>query len=289
MGKIYKLSLTLLLLVCVACGSDDDPSPNANNNLRDTEKPKIKFLSPEANSNHLVIDLITIRVRLTDNEALGNVSTWLVSADGQRQEVMEPFPFTDVLRNTEFNASFYPRDIASGTYKLVSETKDRNNNVAKDSVTITVQATDIDKTAFVKAFEKGNFYQYLDWGWFGVDFTNGIQFNEPQLSNGLYMMLSLDDNIKKDEWEKFVKDFRFEKQRWADWDANADNELDYDEFHKGISKLDLFKNWNLDNSQLINEVEFATGIFDRWDRNRDNLLSKDEYYNLFYTYLALRF
>lgn len=201
--------------------------------------------------------------------------------------MMELFPFTDVLKATEFNASFYPRDIASGTYKLVSETKDRQNNVARDSITIAVEAPDISKTEFAKAFEKGSFYHHLDWGWYPVDFTNGVEFNEVELSSGLYIMMSLDDNIKKEEWEKFVKDFRFEKQSWATWDADTNGELDYDEFHKGISKLELFKKWNLDNSQLVSEIEFATGIFDRWDRNRDNLLSRDEYFDMFYTYLAI--
>lgn len=290
MEKIYKLFFLLLLCALVSCDDDDDtPIPGANNNAPDTEKPKVQLLSPASNTTHLVIDLVSIRAKLSDNDALGNIRAFLVDANENQRNIVEPLIFPADMKFSEFGGTFYPRDVAPGTYMLVLEVKDRHNNVAKDSVILTIHAPDIDKTEFVKAFEKGNFYRFLDWGWFPVDFTNGIQFNETQLSNGLYMMLSLDDNIKKDEWERFVKDFRFEKQNWATWDADTNGDLDYDEFHKGISKLGLFKKWNLDNSQLVSEAEFAMGIFDSWDRNRDNLLSKDEYFDTFFTYLALRY
>ncbi|MBX0334281.1 hypothetical protein K3G39_13640 [Pontibacter sp. HSC-14F20] len=287
MAKNYKLFLMLLLCVLVSCGDDDDPSPNTNNNPPDTESPKVKILSPETNSTYLVIDMVRIDGRLSDNMALGSLKFWLVAADGQKHEVIEPFIFTDVLKFLDFGASFFPRDIESGTYKLVLEIKDRQNNVAKDSISINVHAPDINSAAFANAFKNGSFYHYIDWGWYGVDFTNGVEFNEAQFSNGVFLMMSQEYSINKDQWEKFVKDFRFEKQTWATWDEDGSGDVVSEEFEKGLDRLELFNNWDLNNDRMVKEDEFILGIFESWDRNRDNMLSKAEYHDSFHTYLRI--
>lgn len=245
------------------------------------------MLSPASNTTHLVIDLVSIRAKLSDSDALGSMRAFLVDANGIYREVMEPFVFTYEVKYTDYGHLFFPRDVAPGTYKLMLEVKDKAQNLAKDSVTLTIHAPDIDKTEFTKAFEKGNFFRFLDWGWFEFNFTNGIEFNESQFSAGMFMMLYDEYSIPKDQWEKFAKDFRFEKQSWATWDEDGNGELSDEEFLKGLDRLGLFDEWDLNDDGLVKEAEFAAGIFDRWDRNRNKVLSRDEYFDMFYTYLAL--
>lgn len=199
----------------------------------------------------------------------------------------EPFTLTEATKFLTFGISFYPRDTAPGSYSLVLEVKDKAQNMAKDSVTLTVHAPDLNKTEFVNAFQKSSFYSFVDWGWFGFDFTNGIEFNEKQFSDGVFMMMNVESSIPKDHWEKFVKDFRFEKQARTTWDEDGNDVLTIEEFRSGLGRLDLFDEWDLNDDGLVKEAEFAAGIFDRWDRNRNKLLSRDEYFDMFYTYLAL--
>ncbi|PKV75964.1 DUF4625 domain-containing protein [Pontibacter ramchanderi] len=287
MRKIYQLSFILLLWIGVSCGGDDDPTPSTVNNPPDTEKPKIQLLTPEENSTFLVINLIRFNTRLSDNVALGTLKASLVSSDGSRSEIMEPFIFTDAMNITDFTGSFYPREIAPGTYTLLLEVLDRQKNMAKDSVAITIHAPAINQAEFENAFKKNTFYYYLDWGWFGFDFINGVEFVKSQFTYGLLMMMSMDNYINKDQWEKFVKDFQFEKQTWASWDKDGNGMLDDIEFHQGIEQLGLFEKWDQNKDKLVNEKEFVRGIFKSWDRNRDDVLSREEYFEPFYTYLSL--
>jgi hypothetical protein len=284
MKNMYKLPFIFLLCVLVACNDDDDPSP-ANRNL-DTESPKVYLLSPAANTTYLVINRVVFSANLSDNMGLGNARALLVDADGKRSAVTEPMPFFSNITHIKYGSSFYLRDVEPGTYTLVVEVEDSQKNMAKDSVTIMVHAPDINREAFAQAFENGNFFRQLDWGWFGFDFTKEVEFDEMQFTAGLYMMINSSTYIKENEWEQFVRDFRFEKQRWATWDENGDGELDGDEFHNGIKRLDLFKKWDTDNDKMVRTNEFVKGIFDRWDVNQDNRLTRAEYQEKFYKYLV---
>lgn len=236
---------------------------------------------------YVVISLVNVSARLWDNVGLQSARGFLVDADGNRREVLTPILLYDPVKFMEYGSDFYLKGTEPGTYTLVLEVKDRQNNIAKDSVTLRVQTRDINISEFAKAFEEGSFYHHIDWGWFGLDFTNGVEFDERQFSMGIYMMVNMSSYINENEWDKFMQDFRFEKQAWAGWDENTNGELDYDEFHKGLVRLELFKKWDLNNDNLVREDEFIIGIFDRWDRNRNSWLSREEYDDMFYTYLTL--
>lgn len=286
MDKIYKFLLILVLCAVVAC-DEDVPGPVINKTPLDTKNPLVQLTSPAANTSYLIINRPTITAMLSDNMGLGSARALLVDGDGQRREVVEPFPFYGAPKHEEFWSVFSLRDIEPGIYRLVLEVRDKQNNLAKDSVTIKVHAPDINRTEFAKAFKEGSLYHQIDWSWFGLDFINGLEFNESDFSTALYLMVKIDEFMNQDEWEMFMKDFRFENQTWSSWDEDSNGELDNSEFKNGIGRLDLFNKWDSDSDRFVREDELINGIFDSWDEDRDNLLTRAEYAENFYNYLVL--
>ncbi len=275
----------MFLCVLAACNDDDDFNPR--NKSQDTANPSIYLLSPVANTTYLVINRVDVHASLSDDTGLGSARTLLVDADGNRKAVTEPIVFQSNTTSGQYGSSFNLRGVEPGTYTLVIEVRDQASNMAKDSVAIKVHAPDLNKTEFSEAFEKGSFFYNLEWGWFGLDFTHGIEFDETQFSTGVYMMINISTYMKENEWEKFVQDFGFEKQSWSTWDANRNGELDELEFHNGLKRLDLFKKWDANNDRMVRADEFAQGIFKSWDLNQDDMLTKAEYQDKFYYYVSI--
>lgn len=75
-----------------------------------------------------------------------------------------------------------------------------------------------------------------------------------------------------------------------DWDDDADELVDQDEFSNTFSDAGYYDEWDADNSDFIDEDEWQTGVtnnfdgydydaygdFNDWDTNSDELLDEDE-------------
>jgi hypothetical protein len=62
-----------------------------------------------------------------------------------------------------------------------------------------------------------------------------------------------------------------------EWDANADQQWDRDEFNNRINDAGMYNDWDTDNDGLFSNEEANQGIFNSWDGDEDGFLSSEEY------------
>lgn len=280
----------LSCLALIACEDDDYTSINP---IPDTVSPVVKILTPAANDSILIIDKIEILAEVTDDNELEKVQVLLTEPGGGRKLLSDnTVPLYGDNKNYILNQLHYmPKYTASGEYIITVEAKDKGQNVTKNAVKFNLYAPDIRSAVFKRAFGYAfinTFSETLDW--FGYNLGNfDNSFNEVWLSTVLYLMVSTDSeySISEAEWEKFMADFGIRNQTWATWDENRDNNLNDDEFHNGITKLNLFNVWDNNQNNLVHIDELADGLFILWDTNKDDLLSREEYLEKFYSFLHI--
>ncbi|MCX2740880.1 hypothetical protein [Pontibacter anaerobius] len=284
--KKNKLVLLLLLAASlVACDEDDDVVP-------DMVSPEVEILSSTDNATFLVIEMIEGKVKVVDNNAIKGYRVFLVYPDGSSKLVKEHDEFYIKITSRDYPISIkLPKGATMGEYILVVEAEDRAQNVAKDSLAVTIHAPDISSAEFARAFNNvANLtaFDAMYWDWMGYDLQYGIVFEEYGFESGFFDMVDIDYDraISGAEWEKFIADFNLDSKSWASLDEDNNGTLDSVEFGDGFRNLISFEGWDLDKDGWVNKDEFANGIFGHWDTNKDNLLSKEEYLERFFTYLS---
>lgn len=290
MKKNYGIFFVLLCLALSAC--DEDEAEPAINLEPDTVSPLVKINIPAANDSIPVIDVIEVAAEVADDKMLDKVQVVLTEPGGTSQVLSDN---TITLYSNYKNHSVYewyriPKNAATGEYTVTVEAKDKGQNVTKNAVTFNVHASSISSSAFSRAFGNAFVNSKLTENLDGLGYNlwdYGYSFDEVWLSTVLQLMVSTDNeySISEAEWEKFSQDFGVKNQAWATWDENKDGNLNDAEFHKGITSLNYFKDWDKNQNKSVYFDELAAGIFNLWDLNKDNLLSREEYQEKFYTYL----
>lgn len=91
-----------------------------------------------------------------------------------------------------------------------------------------------------------------------------------------------DEKIDKDEFTASFNDNDF----YSSWDSNSDDQLDEDEWNSGIATnypyyndvdYGMFRDWDNDNNEYLNQKEFADRTFNLWDEDGDGFINSDEY------------
>lgn len=285
MKKINLLYFILLFASLAAC-DNEDVTPNSNA-LPDTVNPTVKIISPTANASLLVIERVMLNVNAKDNKWIDNLKVYLSGPDSNNNPLLMAEIEKPIFGNQNLDISILlPRDISAGEYTMLVIVTDKAQNVAEDSVTISVQSPDLDNAKFAEAFEKASFLGALGWWDYG-DVLNGMEFDESWLREGFFAMADtdFDSNISEAEWELFISDFDMKDQAWSKWDIDKNGLLDNDEFQVGWDALKFYSEWDTDKNALFSQKEVADGVFGRWDQNKDDLLSKEEYQEKFYRYL----
>lgn len=287
MKRIYLISLFLLTVTFMSC--DDDHDVESAPISPDTIAPKLTINSPTANDSVLVIDKLAVYAKITDDRIIDKVRIVLIQPGGSSW----------VLSDTKINGYrdydlatrlHIPKHAGTGTYTVIVEVEDRWQNVAKDSVTVILHASDINiatfEKPFVNALLNSHFSHYLNLVGYNA-WDAGYSFDNTYFDFAMYLIVNTDikSSISEAEWDKFITDFDVEDQTWTEWDENRDGSLNDIEFQKGISSLNFFNDWDKNRSEKVDFDEMAAGIFSRWDTNKDNLLSSEEYQEKFYTYL----
>ncbi|WP_439882141.1 hypothetical protein ACSX1A_03050 [Pontibacter sp. MBLB2868] len=297
MKAIYFISVLLLSVTFMSCDGDDGPKPNLNPLSgtvpppeTDTVNPVVSITLPTANDSLLLIDAIQVIADLSDNIRLDSVRVILTGPDGGRQ-VLSDAQIRGGVRDYKLNVVHQiPKYAATEDYTVIVEAKDYGKNVAKDSVTFVLYASDINSATFARPFSYGLYNKYfteplekLGYNYWDM----GYSFNDDLFSFIMFLMVNTDNefSISEAEWNRFIVDFGVKNQVWTTWDENSDGNLNEAEFHDGLISLNLFNEWDENQDSSVYFDEMAAGIFSRWDTNNDKMLSKEEYLEKFYTYL----
>lgn len=78
---------------------------------------------------------------------------------------------------------------------------------------------------------------------------------------------------------------------YDDWDANADAEIDEEEFVTGSDEIGYYEGWDVNNDAVLDEEEWETGwgnyypnydyevegLFSDWDLDDDGTIDNDEF------------
>jgi hypothetical protein len=285
MKNYYRLFLLLFSCAFVACDDDDDVfNPNL---LTDTVSPIIELSSPAANDSVLLIGGVSVLAYVKDERVLDNVRVIVNDPSGGSQVIANHTAALSIDPRVFSLSEYYriPKNPVPGEYTVVVEAKDKGQNVTKNAVTFTLHDSDIHSEEFIEAFWY-ILYDILP-GFIDNAWDLGYAFNDDWLNNLLFLMVSTnnDSGISEAEWGKFMADFDVKNQAWPTWDLNSDGKLDKQEFYDGITRLNLFNDWDTNQDEIISVEELATAIFTLWDHNRDNVLSREEYLEKSYTYL----
>lgn len=84
---------------------------------------------------------------------------------------------------------------------------------------------------------------------------------------------------------------------YTDWDTNADERIDEEEFYTAYDEIGYYNEWDLNDDDLIDDEEWGTGIggyypdynyeeegmFEDWDLNNDDFVDQDEFVSGAYT------
>lgn len=275
MEKINWLLLFLFAFTIAACDDEEDVAP-------DTAAPVIAITSPAVNSSFLVVDEVELRANVTDNMGVEQVWVFIIDPNGNRSKVDEVnIDFVNDNRNENLKVNFILAEgSAAGTYTMIVEAQDEQQNTSESGVSLTVQAPDLEKVAFNTALTKNS--SFRNWV---ID--NGASLTEDEFGTSVFHMMDTghDGYVEEVEFDKFTVDFDLENETSSNW-------YWYDEFD-GLSlttinallrKVRFFDDWDLDNNDLLSEAELTGGIFVRWDDNEDGVLSRDEYEVKVHTY-----
>ena len=66
------------------------------------------------------------------------------------------------------------------------------------------------------------------------------------------------------------------EMNWADWDSNADSQLDQNEFTAGLDADGAYDAWDGDRDGMLSRDEFNEGMFSTLDSNQDKILNEPE-------------
>lgn len=62
----------------------------------------------------------------------------------------------------------------------------------------------------------------------------------------------------------------------TDWDANADGQIDQDEFSAGLESDGPFDDWDTDRDESLSREEFDAGMMSSFDTDGDGILNEPE-------------
>lgn len=62
----------------------------------------------------------------------------------------------------------------------------------------------------------------------------------------------------------------------AEWDANADGQVDETEFRTGLEADNPFGAWDGDRDGMLSQEEFDQGLWNSFDQDRDGFLDEPE-------------
>lgn len=295
MKKINLLCFVLLFSCLVACdGEDVNPSIQLSPagpiipTGPDHESPLIDIISPPNDNAFLVIERVALTVSINDQGGLKEVRVLVADLESKEQVLVSFFDL--FYENTNvYNGSIYlprtnislPAGAETIRYTAIVEAEDKSQHNARDSVSFTIHAPDLNKNEFIEVSSQVDIYQYLDWMGLVIP-------NEPDAALGIILFAMTDKyydwKISNTEWTRFAQDFDLKDQVWQTWDLDGNGSLSNVEFKKGITRLNFHKDWDLNNNSRIELHELGAGFFDRWDHNKDNVLSREEYEERFYTY-----
>lgn len=279
-----KYSIFILLFFLFASCDDDDAAPVLNA-LPDTDNPVVEISSPSDNSNFILIDVIAVNAKVTDNKRLEVVRFFLTDPSGVRKMAFEEKDIFNMFR--EYNISIpLTKDAPAGDYTVTVEATDFGKNVTQKSINIIIDAPALGLPEFTTAFTLGDIIRVLDW--YGYQPNDRIEFNRVWFNLSFNIMMNNDQEIRisEAEWKQFAADFEVEDHSWSSWDENSDGQLDDAEFDYAFNSLQFFEEWDTDKNGIIRKDEMAKGFFNRWDQNKDGMLSREEYHEKFYIYLV---
>lgn len=65
-------------------------------------------------------------------------------------------------------------------------------------------------------------------------------------------------------------------RHFQSWDENNNERLTHQEFHEGISEINMFDAWDEDDSGYLNKDELQSGIYKKWERLGENFKDRAE-------------
>lgn len=119
-------------------------------------------------------------------------------------------------------------------------------------------------------------------GWFRQwDADRNAMLAEAELASGVFRLFDRNDDgvLDRQEWERGIAAFYGPGTpdfAVSDWDADADDVLDEDEFAAGLASTGLYRGL-AGYDRALTEPEFARGLFDWWENDDDDMLSRDEW------------
>lgn len=60
-------------------------------------------------------------------------------------------------------------------------------------------------------------------------------------------------------------------------DENDDDLISYEEYYNVLNDTEFYRDWDLNEDNIIHEEELTAGVFERWDLENDGVLDVDEY------------
>ncbi|WP_018479315.1 EF-hand domain-containing protein [Pontibacter roseus] len=296
MKRYTRFYLLLPFLALLACDEEvDAPTPKL---VPDTVAPAVTILTPMANDSLLVIGAIHVTFEIMEDKELDNVRV-VLATPGSDAQIISNANITSYHEYQRYHMNLdylLPKNSQTGTYTLTVEAKDRSQNMGNRTVVFTLHDSDISQPdfsmPFFSAFSNskvaealnGERFNYWEAGFNNWDY--GYVFDANWLSKVLLIMAATnaDYTVSEADWQRFMVDFGIKNQSWTKWDQDKDGILTEAEFEKGIDGLELLKEWDKSQDELVDLDEMAVGVFTRWDQNKNGKLSKAEYLEKFYAY-----
>lgn len=112
------------------------------------------------------------------------------------------------------------------------------------------------------------------------------QITQDEFANTLFLIWNIDraGGLSEEEFkagantwfgDEYLYDFNT-------WDLNDNYILESNEFITGFDALELWNDWDIDNSGGLTESEWNEGLYKIWDIDQDGFLSEEEFYGADY-------
>lgn len=124
-------------------------------------------------------------------------------------------------------------------------------------------------------------------GW-DIDNDNLLAENEYSVAFFDTWDINEDENLDEDEWNTALADYGLDDDpawAWATWNTDNDAFVEEEEFDLELGDTEYFAVWDVNDDNLLDEREYAKGIYALWiEAEDDGILDDNEYKDIFIRY-----
>ncbi|HEV7348398.1 hypothetical protein [Telluribacter sp.] len=136
-------------------------------------------------------------------------------------------------------------------------------------------------TATAETYDSDKFYstiaidsQFKEWDTNGDGYVEDTEYRAGQYKS---WDSNQDNQVDRNEWNTSASMYGRDTVGWANWDIDASEFLNDEEYTAGFNREGWYKTWDTNGDNRLSDREFSDGLFKQFDKNGNGQLDSDEY------------